>query len=51
MLVYNGKEYYPLELDEIQTCAGKKIYSRKNRDKPYIYLALSVFSEKEAKNE
>lgn len=40
MLLYHGKEYYPLELTAVKSKDKKTVYEKAARNKPYVYLAL-----------
>lgn len=39
MLIYQGKEYYPLDIDHLEK-DGKTYYDRNSRKKNYFYLDL-----------
>lgn len=42
MFLYNGKEYYPLEIEKILTKEGKTVYDRNARGKSYFYIDLNT---------
>ncbi len=42
MFLYNGKEYYPLEISQIIGRDGKTVYDRDKRGKSYFYLDLET---------
>ena len=50
MLVKDGKEYYPIALEEIRSGKGNLVYGRKNRKKSYVYIDLTGYTQKENEN-
>ena len=41
MFLYKGKEYYPLEIEQICAKDGGVVYDRNARGKAYVYLATA----------
>ena len=48
MFLHKGKEYYPLEINQIYGKGNVELYNKEKRNKSYAYIA--VFSE-EKENE
>ena len=40
MLIYKGKEYYPLETTQVISKNKTVVYDRHKRNKPYVYLVI-----------
>lgn len=42
MFLYKGKEYYPLEIEQILAKDGGAVYDRGAREKAYVYIDINT---------